>query len=122
MTIRKTTLALCAAAALAAGGCGGDIASQIVSNEQLRGQVLDAISTHRAVAMQAVDRLVSSDSLRAAVVDRLLHNDEAAKLVIVRIATNSDAVDLVLGAAVRDSAMRVNVMTLMKGMQMANAK
>ena len=93
-----------------------------MSNEQLRGQVMDAIVTHRDVAMQAVDRLVGTDSLRAAVVDHLLRNDEVAKQVIVRIATNADAVDMVLGVAVRDSAMRVHVLTLVKGMQMANAK
>ena len=38
------------------------------------------------------------------------------------IATNPDAFDMVLGAAVRDSAMRGHVLTLVKGIQMASGK
>ena len=122
MTIRKTVLALVAVALVAAGGCGTDVARQILTNEQLRGQVLDVIGSHRDLAMQVVDKIVGSDSLRAGVVDHLLHNDSVAKQVIVTIATNPDAMDMVLGAAVRDSAMKAHVLTLMKGVQMANAK
>ena len=122
MTIRRSVLALGAVAAIAAAGCGGDIAQQMLQNEQLRTQVVDAIGTHRALALQVVDRLVATDSMRVGVVDHLLHNDGVAKQVIVTIARNPDALDLVLGAAVHDSAMRVHVMTLFKGMQLANAK
>ena len=121
MTIRKTTLALVAVLALALAGCGGDAAKQILANEQLRGQVMDVIAQHKDVAFQAVDRIVASDSLRGAVVDHLLQNSDVAQQVIVRIATNPDAFDLVLGTAVRDTAMRAHVLTLVKGIQMASA-
>jgi hypothetical protein len=122
MTIRKTTLALAAALTVMVAGCGGDVAQQILGNEQLRGQVMDVIAAHKDVAFQAVDRIVASDSLRGQVVEHLLHNDNVARQVILTIASNPDAFDMVLGVAVRDSAMRTHVLTLAKGIEMARAK
>jgi hypothetical protein len=119
---KKLVPALLAMAALAAVGCSGDIAKQVASNEQLRGQVLDTIAQHRDIALQAVDRIVASDSLRGVVVDHLLQNKDVAKRVIVRIATNPDAFDMVLTVALRDSAMRGHVLTLVRGIQMASGK
>jgi hypothetical protein len=120
MKTKHTMLALLAAVTLATAGCGGDIAQQILTNEQLRGQVLDVIAQHKDVALQAVDKMVASDSTRAVIVDHLLRNDGVAKQVIVSIATNPAAFDMVLGAAVRDTAMRAHVLTLVKGIQMAS--
>lgn len=122
MTTKNTLFALFALLTLAVAGCGGDIAKQIVSNEQLRGQVMDVIAQNKTVALQAVDRILASDSLRATVVDHLLGNKDVAQQVIVRIATNPDAFDMVLEVAVRDTAMRGHVLTLVKGIQMAGGK
>jgi hypothetical protein len=122
MKTRKLALALLAVVALAAAGCSGDIAKQVTTNEQLRGQVLTAIAQRQDLALQAVDRMVASDSLRGAVVDHLLQNKDVAKQVIVRVATNPEAFDMVLTVAVRDSAMRGHVLTLVKGIQMAGEK
>lgn len=110
-----------AAVVLAAGGCmgGGDVAQQLGSNEQFRGQVMDAITHHTPLATQVVDRIFTSDSLCLPMVDHILANDEVAKVVVVRIGTNPAALDMVLGVAARDSAMREHVITLVKGMEMA---
>lgn len=120
--IRKALMILSAMAALAVGGCSTDVAQQMLTNEQLRTQVLDTIASHKDVAMQVVDKLMASDSLRSQVVDKMLTNSEAAKQVLVRIATNREALDMVLGAAVADSSMRGHVMTLVDGMKMAAGK
>ena len=117
--MRRSTLLLSAALALGLAGCGGDLANQLVGNEQLRNQVLGAIVAHKDIALQAVDRILASDSLRSQVVDHILRNDDVAKQVIVRIATNPGALDMVLGAAVHDSTMRAHVITLVKGISMA---
>ena len=122
MTTKKSLFALLALLTMAAAGCGGDIARQIVSNEQLRGQVMDVIAQNKTLALQAVDRILASDSLRATVVDHVLGNKDVAQQVIVRVATNPDAFDMVLGAAVRDSVMRGHVLTLVKGIQMAGGR
>lgn len=122
MTTKKSLFALLALMTLATAGCGGDIAKQIVSNEQLRGQVMDVIAQNKTLALQAVDRILASDSLRATVVDHLLGNKDVAQQVIVRVATNPDAFDMVLGVAVRDTAMRGHVLTLVKGIQMAGGR
>lgn len=119
--MRRNLVVLSCLLALAAAGCSGDMSKQIVSNEALRNKVMDAFASNRDLALQVVDRVIASDSLRAAVVDHLLHNDEVAKQVIARIGTTSDAFDLVMAVAVRDSAMREHVLTLTRGIAMANA-
>jgi hypothetical protein len=111
-----------AVVAVAAVGCSGDVAKQVTSNEQLRGQVMDAITKNPQFAMQQLDKFAASDSLRPIVVDHLLQNNEVAKQVIFRIATNANAIDLVLGLAVRDSALRSHVVTLVHGMEMASPR
>ena len=118
--MRRSTMLSTAVLALGLAGCGGDLASQLVGNEQLRNQVLGAIVAHKDIALQTVDRILASDSLRSQVVDHILQNDEVAKQVIVRIATNPSAFDMVMGAAVHDSSMRAHVITLVKGISMAS--
>lgn len=118
---RSITLCL-AATVLGLAGCGADLAKQVTTNEQLRTQVLDALASRPELAMQAVDRMVSSDSLRVQVVDHLLGNEEVSKQVLVRVGSNAAAMDLVMGIAVRDSALRQHLVTLVHGMEMASAK
>ena len=120
----KTRMALMAAVAAAvvtmlAAGCSVDPVKQLTSNEQFRGQVLDAIVKNRALATQLVDRMMATDSLRVPMVDHLLHNDDVAKQVVVRIGTNPEALDLVLGVAAKDPTTREHLVTLLKGIQMA---
>lgn len=108
------------AALVVAAGCSTDVAKQLTSNEQVRTQVFDAIAANRDLAGQAMDRIMASDSTRIAVVDHMLGNDAVAQQVIVRVATNPNAMDMVIGTAVRDSAMRGHVLTLLKGIEMAS--
>jgi hypothetical protein len=103
-----------------AAGCGVDVVKQIQSNEQMRGQVMDAIVANKDLTGQMLTKLVATDSTRIRFVDQMLHDPEVAKQVIVRIGTNPDAIDMVMGVAAQDSAMRAHVMTLVKGMQMAS--
>ncbi len=122
MKTRNVILAAVAVAAFGLAGCGGDVAKQLVSNEQLRTQVVDALAAHKDLALKTVDKFMANDSLRMAVVDQMLSNENGAKQVLVRIGTNPQALDMVLGIAVRDSAMHEHVMTLLKGMEMASKK
>jgi len=122
MKPRNLILLSAAAAAFGLAGCGGDVAGQVVANEQLRAQVFDALASHKDLALKAVDRFMTNDTLRVAVVDEMLHNESGAKQVLVRIGTNPQALDLVMSVAVRDSAMRGHLLTLMKGVEMATQK
>ena len=119
MKPRNVILLAAAATMFGVAGCGGDIAQQIVSNEQLRTQVLDVLASHKDLALKAVDKFMANDSIRTAVVDEMLNNENGAKQVLVRVGTNPQALDMVLGVAVRDSVMRGHVMTLLKGVEMA---
>lgn len=119
MKLKNMIVLAAAASALGIAGCGGDIADQVVSNEQVRSQVMDVLANHRDLALKTVDRFMVNDTLRAEVVDRMLANENGAKQVLVRIGTNPQALDMVLGVAVRDSAMRGHVLTLLKGVEMA---
>jgi hypothetical protein len=119
MQTRNVILLVAASAVLGVAGCGGDISQQLVSNEQLRTQVIDVLASHKDLALKTVDRFMASDSVRSAVVDQMLNNENGAKQVLIRIGTNPEALDMVMGIAVRDSAMRGHVLTLLKGVEMA---
>jgi hypothetical protein len=119
--MKRSRLAVLAVAALVVvAGCSADVATQLASNEQVRTQVFDAIAANPQLSGALVDKLMSADSTRIGIVDKMLANDEVAKQVIVRVAMSKDAMELVIGAAVRDSAMRVHVITLLKGVEMAS--
>jgi hypothetical protein len=122
MNARNAVLAATAAMTLGIAGCAGDVSQQVVSNEQVRTQVLDALATHKDLALKTVDRLMASDSVRTAVVDEMLKNEEGAKQVLIRIGTNPAALDLVMSVAIRDTATREHVIGLAKGIEMATAK
>ena len=121
MNNRRMAVVLGAAITIGTGGCGGDIAQQLVSNEQVRTQVLDALTSHKDLAFQAIDKFLASDSLRAQVVDHVLKNNEAAKQILVRIGTNADAVDMVMTIAVRDSSVRAHLQSRMQAAAAARA-
>lgn len=111
-----------AALALAAAGCGVDVAKQIATNEQLRSQVFDAIVANKDLTTQVLDKVMSADSTRIAAVDQLLKNDDVAKQVLVRIGTNKQALEMVMGIAVQDSSTRDYMFAMLKGMEMARTK
>ena len=125
MNIRTTTMAaviaIVAACSLAAG-CAVDPMQQLTTNEQFRGQVLDAIVKNRGLATQLIDKVMAADSVRVPIVDHMLKNEEVARQVLGRIGTNPDALDLVLNVAAHDSLTREHLLTLLKGMQMASPR
>ena len=104
-----------------AAGCSGDLTQQVMKDPKVVGQVMDAISTHREMAMGMVDRLSSSDSLRAAVADQMLQNDAMSKHLLDRVAGNPQAIDYVLQTAIQDPRMREHIVSLVKGVEMASA-
>ncbi len=121
MMTLAAALAIVAACSLAAG-CSTDPVQQLTTNEQFRGQVLDAIVKNRALATQLVDKIMAADSVRVPIVDHMLKNEEVAKQVLARIGTNPDALDIVLNVAAHDSLTRDHLLTLLKGMQMASPR
>lgn len=109
------------AGVLALAGCGGDVASELRTNVQVRDRVMDAIASDGTLAMTMTQRLLAQDSLRVRVVETMLKDSPSAAHVLARIGSNPDAVDLVLQTALADSANRAHVLTLMKGLQMGMA-
>lgn len=118
MRFPKTMLIALTAVALSVG-CTGDLAKQIATNTPLRDQVMGAIAGNPEVAMQAVDRFLGDENLRGQLIDRVMANPEMVQGVIQKLATSSDLVDQVVGAAVKDPAMKDHLVTLLKGMTMA---
>lgn len=107
--------------AMFSAGCSGDVAQQVLKDPKLTGQVMDAISSNKDMAMGMVDRLASSDSLRAAVADQLLQNDAMSKHLLDRVAGNPQAMDYVMQTAIQDPQMREHMVDLVKGVEMASA-
>lgn len=110
-------------AALALTGCAGnaDLGKQIASNQQMRDQAMTAIAGNAELAVTMQQKLLANDSLRTRIVDTVLQDGNASQYVLYRIATNQAAMDLVLRGAVADSSMRQHVLTVMKGVEMAQA-
>jgi hypothetical protein len=102
-------------------GCAVDIGKQVVADPATQTKVMDAIAGNEALAGKVVDRLLAGDT-RHMVLGKVLANDESARQILAVVAHNPNALDMVLATAVQDSAMRVHVMTLFKGMQMAGVK
>ena len=109
------------AAALTFAGCAGkaDLGKQIATNQEIREQAMDAIAGNADLAVVMQQKLLANDSLRTRVVDTVLQDANAAQYVLYRIGTNQAAMDLVLRGAVADRSMREHVLTLMKGVEMA---
>ena len=107
--------------ALTLAGCAGnaDLGKQIASNQQMRDQAMTAIAGNAELAVAMQQKLLANDSLRTRVVDTMLQDANASQYVLYRIATNQAAMDLVLRGAIADSSMRQHVLTLMKGVEMA---
>lgn len=99
-------------------GCTGDVAREVSTNVQVRERVMDAIASDGTLAVAMTQRLLAQDSLRVRVVEVMLKDSPSAQYILGRIGRSPDAVDLVLQAALADSANRVHVITLMKGLQM----
>jgi hypothetical protein len=118
-TARRAGRIALALVAVALAGCSADVASQIGKDAQVRDRVMGAIAGNGDLAEQMMQRLVGTDSLRARVIETVLRDKEGAQYVIGRIGRNSEALDYVLQVAAADSAGRVHLMTLFKGMQMA---
>lgn len=116
--LRKLSLI---AVALTFAGCAGnaDLGKQIATNQQMRDQAMNAIAGNADLAVLMQQKLLANDSLRTRVVDTVLQDANASQYVLYRIATNQAAMDLVLRGAVADSSMREHVLTLMKGVEMA---
>ncbi|HEV2105837.1 MAG TPA: hypothetical protein VGU27_08905 [Candidatus Eisenbacteria bacterium] len=115
----RTKLAFAGVALALAAGCSSDAVTQLSMNPAYRTEVMNAIASRRELAEAMTRRLLATDSLRAGVVETMLRDDGAAQYLLRRIYTNTGAVDLVLAGALRDSAEREHVFTLVKGMQMA---
>lgn len=112
-----------AAAVLALAGCAGkaDLGKQITTNEQMRDQAMTAIAGNIDLAVVMQQKLLANDSLRTRIVDTVLQDADASQYVLYRIATNQAAMDLVLRGAIADSSMRQHVLSVMKGVEMAQA-
>lgn len=103
---------------VALAGCSGDMAAEIKTNPQVRERAMNAIASDGEMAVQMTRTMLANDSLRLRVVETVLREDKSAQYILARIGHEPDAVDLVLQAAAADSAGRVHLMTLLKGMQM----
>jgi hypothetical protein len=119
-SVTRMLTCLSVAAALATG-CAGDMTQQLASDPNLQTSVIDLISANAGMAGQMTDKLLASDSTRTMLVDKLLANGDASQSVMLAVARNSTMLDGVIGLAVQDPAMKGHVLTLLKGIEMAEA-
>ncbi len=98
-------------------GCG-DPVDRLLASDALRTQLWDAVAGSPDLSGQVVERLLGADSTRAALIDRLMASGGARQAVLMRVATDRTMMEGSINFAVQDTAMRNNLMTLFRGMEM----
>ena len=98
-------------------GCG-DPVDRLLADDLQRTQLWDTVAGSPDLSGQVVDRLLGADSTRAALIDRLMASGGARQAVLMRVATDRTMMEGSINFAVQDTAMRNNLMTLFRGMEM----
>jgi len=114
---RTKAVAVLAVLLAVVAGCSTDAVTQMRKSTRVRDQVMDAITTDRALAEAMTHRLVASDSLRQSVIEVMLGDEMSARYVLARIGHNTDAVDYVLQAALSDSIGRAHLVARMESIR-----
>jgi hypothetical protein len=115
-------LGLAAAAAVCLSvlpGCG-DPVNRMLADDTLRTQLFEAVARNPDLSGQVVDRLLGADSSRTVLLDRLMVSGGARQAVLMRVATDRTMMEGAINFAVQDTAMRNNLMTLFRGMEMGS--
>jgi hypothetical protein len=103
-------------------GCAADPVKTIQTDAALRSRVMGAIVADSALASGMADTLIRDPGTRALVVEKLASDGESMQLLMARIARDPTAVDGIIGFAVQESTMKEHVLTLLKGMQIAEGR
>lgn len=98
-------------------GCGNPV-SRLLADDTLRTQLWEAVARNPELSNQVVDRLLGADSTRTALIDRLMVSGGARQALLMRVATDRTMMEGAINFAVQDTAMRDNLMTLFRGMEM----
>ena len=98
-------------------GCG-DPVKRMLADETLRTRLWEAVARNPELSGQLVDQLLGADSTRAGVIDRMMASGAARQAVLMRVATDRTMMEGAINFAVQDSAMRNDLMTLFRGMEM----
>jgi len=99
-------------------GCGGDAARMLVSNSEMRDQVMTAITRNPDLAGQMIDHFMASDSTRLMAMNKIMSHGGAVQDLMARVARDPTKLDGVINLAVQDTTMRSHVLTLLKGIEM----
>lgn len=102
-------------------GCGNPVET-VVNNDEMRVQMMEKITGDPAMAADVVQRLLGSEESQRIVIDQVMSHSDAMQAMMMRMAQDETTVDGIINVAVQDSSMRRHVMTLFRGMQMAEAR
>ncbi len=117
-----TSLGLVAAAALCLAmmsGCG-DPVNRLLADDTKRAQLWEKVARDPALSGEVVDKLLGADSSRTVLIDRLMVSGGARQAVLMRVATDRTMMEGAVNVAVQDTAMRNNLRTLFRGMEMGS--
>lgn len=122
-TTGLTRLGSLAAAALclwAISGCG-DPVDRLLGDGAARSRLWSRVAGDPELSSQLVDHLLGADSTRTALLDRVMVSGGARQALLMRIATDRTMMEGAIHFAVQDTAMRDDLMTLFRGMEMGAA-
>lgn len=109
-----------AACVVLLSGC--DVSKRLESDPAMRARIMDTIAAHAEMSSEMIQKLMANDATRALLVDGVMRNGPTMQALMGRMVRDASAVDGIIGTAVQDSAMREHVLTLFKGIQMAERK
>jgi hypothetical protein len=104
--------------ALALAGCAGPV-DQIVKDEAMRGELVGKIVADTTLAREFMQSMLATDAGRGVVLTHVMQDGASAQVLMFEMAKSQTMLDGLLNVAVQDPAMKTHLMTLFRGMEMA---
>lgn len=99
-------------------GCGGDPVAKMVENPDTQARLIDMMVADTTISETFAERLIGATETRTMLMDRALEDGAFSQELMLRIAKDPALMNGIIGLGMQDPAMKDQLMTLFKGMQM----
>lgn len=104
---------------MALSGCAGDPVVKMLDDPNSQARLVDLMVADTTIAQTLVTRLLGSSESRAMLLERTLEDGTSSQELMLRVSTDPAFMNGVIGLGMKDPGMREHLMTLLRGMQMA---
>lgn len=116
----KRILMILASGALLAfhAGCAGDPVVKMIENPDTQARLIDLMVADTTISQTLAQRLLGSTDSRTMLMDQALADGAFSQELMLRISRDPAFLNGAIGLGMQDPAMKDQLMTLFKGMQM----